>query len=164
MPQLVIALSPGTLPWQIPFWRKLFNKTQGLECITLYPVLQPILTVIGTHAQLLIYINLYIYKEHGVKSIVYGLTITNQQWNLQLYLYLELYLWQQPWMQEGNAARMWQSSKRFQIGSHQCVQCLHWYQVVCAGSRGVLRCIQTCSEMPELHGSPGLSANLIQHR
>jgi hypothetical protein len=37
----------------IRFWKKLCNKTQRLECTTLYPVSQPISTVTVTCAQLL---------------------------------------------------------------------------------------------------------------
>jgi len=51
-------------------WRKLFNKTQGLECTSLYPMSQPISTVIVTRAQLSMYIGLYISKEHDAEGIV----------------------------------------------------------------------------------------------
>jgi hypothetical protein len=51
-------------------WQNLFNKTQGLKCTSLYPISQPISTVVVTRAQLSMYISLYISKEHNAEGIV----------------------------------------------------------------------------------------------
>jgi hypothetical protein len=51
-------------------WQKLFNKTQGFKCTNLYPISHPMSTVVVTHAQLLMYISLYISKEHDAEGIV----------------------------------------------------------------------------------------------